>query len=45
MGVSKESMVMVMCSPVGPYYKTGFAAVSLYAGGEFVRAWYTSNAM
>ena len=38
-GQSKESIVMVICSPVGPYYKTGFSAVSLYADGGFVRAW------
>ena len=29
----------VILSPVGPYYKTGFAPVKLYADHENVRAW------
>lgn len=41
-GQSKDSLVMVICSPVGPYYKTGFSAVSLYADGGYVRAWYNN---
>jgi branched-chain amino acid aminotransferase len=32
-------MLFVICSPVGPYYKTGFSAVSLYASKKHVRAW------
>lgn len=31
--------MFVICSPVGPYYKTGFSAVSLYATKDYVRAW------
>jgi branched-chain amino acid aminotransferase len=38
-GPSNRAMLFVIASPVGPYYKTGFAAVSLYATKEFVRAW------
>ena len=34
-----KALLFVICSPVGPYYKTGFAAVSLYAEEHFVRAW------
>lgn len=32
-------MLFVVCCPVGPYYKTGFAAVSIHAEEKFVRAW------
>lgn len=32
-------MIFVILSPVGPYYKTGFAAVSLLADPSMVRAW------
>ena len=32
-------MIFVIASPVGPYYKTGFSAVSLYASTKYVRAW------
>jgi branched-chain amino acid aminotransferase len=32
-------MLMVLCSPVGPYYRTGFAAVSLLADPINIRAW------
>ncbi|KAI8923509.1 aminotransferase [Entophlyctis helioformis] len=38
-GPSNRSLVFVIASPVGPYYKTGFSAVSLYASKEYVRAW------
>jgi branched-chain amino acid aminotransferase len=31
--------IFVIASPVGPYYKTGFSAVSLFASKEHVRAW------
>lgn len=30
---------MVITSPVGPYYKTGFSAVNLLAEETYVRAW------
>jgi branched-chain amino acid aminotransferase len=38
-GASNKSMIFVIASPVGPYYKTGFSAVSLYASTKYVRAW------
>lgn len=38
-GASTKSKVFVIASPVGPYYKTGFSAVSLYASTKYVRAW------
>ena len=38
-GPSNKSLLFVICSPVGPYYKTGFSAVSLYATKNYVRAW------
>ncbi|RKP03849.1 hypothetical protein CXG81DRAFT_9038 [Caulochytrium protostelioides] len=41
LGVSPSSRckVFVICSPVGPYYKTGFSSVSLFATEKHVRAW------
>ena len=39
MGPSNKALLFVICSPVGPYYKTGFSAVSLYADKNYVRAW------
>lgn len=36
---SNRALLFVICSPVGPYYRTGFSAVSLYAEDRFVRAW------
>ncbi|KAI9293579.1 branched-chain amino acid aminotransferase II [Neoconidiobolus thromboides FSU 785] len=36
---SNKALLYVICSPVGPYYPTGFQAVRLYATKEFVRAW------
>ncbi len=41
LGVSppSQAMLFVICSPVGPYYKTGFSAVSLYCEQSIVRAW------
>ncbi|KAI8904017.1 aminotransferase [Gorgonomyces haynaldii] len=38
-GPSNASMIFVIASPVGPYYKTGFSAVSLFATKKYVRAW------
>lgn len=38
-GASSKALLFVICSPVGPYYKTGFSAVSLLADPTFVRAW------
>lgn len=34
-----NSKLFVITCPVGPYYPTGFKAVSLYATTEFVRSW------
>ncbi|KAJ2960481.1 hypothetical protein NQZ79_g4094 [Umbelopsis isabellina] len=36
---SSSAMLFVIACPVGPYYKTGFAAVSLKATTDFIRAW------
>ncbi|KAJ1560116.1 hypothetical protein HK405_008169, partial [Cladochytrium tenue] len=38
-GPSSKALLFVIASPVGPYYKTGFAAVSLSATSHYVRAW------
>lgn len=34
-----EALLFVICSPVGPYYKTGFKAVRLEATDYATRAW------
>lgn len=34
-----RALIFVIASPVGPYYKTGFKAVSLQATEDHVRAW------
>lgn len=34
-----KAKIFVICSPVGPYYKTGFKAVSLEATDYATRAW------
>ena len=34
-----EALLFVICSPVGPYYKTGFQAVRLEATDYATRAW------
>lgn len=41
LGVSypTKALLYVICSPVGPYYKTGFKAVSLEATDYATRAW------
>lgn len=38
-GASTDVLLFVICSPVGPYYKTGFKPVSLLATTSDVRAW------
>ncbi|KAJ3330714.1 branched-chain-amino-acid aminotransferase [Blyttiomyces sp. JEL0837] len=38
-GPSSKALLFVITCPVGPYYKTGFAAVSLSATSHYVRAW------
>jgi branched-chain amino acid aminotransferase len=38
-GPSQEALLYVILSPVGPYYKTGFAPVTLFASSKYVRAW------
>lgn len=35
---SNAKLFVIGC-PVGPYYKTGFAAIKLMATTEYVRAW------
>lgn len=32
-------LLYVICSPVGPYYKTGFNPIKLTADTKYVRAW------
>ena len=41
LGVAPPSsaLLFVICSPVGPYYPTGFKAVALEATADAVRAW------
>lgn len=34
-----DALLFVIGCPVGPYYKTGFNAIRLYATSEYVRAW------
>ncbi|KAJ8293019.1 Branched-chain-amino-acid aminotransferase, mitochondrial [Rhodotorula toruloides] len=38
-GASTDVLLFVICSPVGPYYSTGFKPVKLYATTKDVRAW------
>ncbi|KAJ3194145.1 hypothetical protein HK101_003392 [Irineochytrium annulatum] len=38
-GPSSKALLFVITCPVGPYYKTGFSAVSLSATSNYVRAW------
>lgn len=38
-GPPGSALLYVIASPVGPYYPTGFKAVSLEASGKYVRAW------
>ncbi len=35
----EKILLYVICSPVGPYYKTGFDPIKLTADTPFVRAW------
>jgi branched-chain amino acid aminotransferase len=42
-GQSDSALLYCIASPVGPYYKTGFSAVSLYATRDFVRAWFVKR--
>ncbi len=41
LGVSSSALatLFVICSPVGPYFKEGFKAISLYATNQYARAW------
>lgn len=36
---SSDAMLFVIGCPVGPYYKTGFNAVRLFATTDYTRAW------
>lgn len=38
-GAPDKALLFVICSPVGPYYKTGFKAVKLEATDYATRAW------
>ncbi|KAI5799942.1 cytosolic branched-chain amino acid aminotransferase [Geopyxis carbonaria] len=38
-GPPGSALMFVIASPVGPYYRTGFKAVSLEATSKYVRAW------
>lgn len=38
-GVPASALFFCIASPVGPYYPTGFKAVSLEATSDYVRAW------
>lgn len=38
-GPPGSALLFVIASPVGPYYPTGFKAVSLEASSRYVRAW------
>lgn len=38
-GIPTDALLFVICSPVGPYYSTGFKAVRLEATDYAVRAW------
>ncbi|CDK25618.1 unnamed protein product [Kuraishia capsulata CBS 1993] len=38
-GIPDKALLFVICSPVGPYYKTGFKAVRLEATDYATRAW------
>ncbi|KAI9609103.1 hypothetical protein KEM48_003023 [Puccinia striiformis f. sp. tritici PST-130] len=38
-GPPSELTLFVICSPVGPYYRTGFKPVSLLASSKYCRAW------
>ena len=36
---AEQGKLFVILSPVGPYFKSGFRPVKLYADTEYVRAW------
>ena len=36
---STDVLLFVICSPVGPYFKTGVKPIGLYASSRDVRAW------
>lgn len=38
-GPAASCKLFVICSPVGPYYPTGFAPIKLLADPKYVRAW------
>lgn len=38
-GPNSDALLFVICSPVGPYYPTGFKPVSLLATTKYTRAW------
>jgi len=34
-----EAMIFVLCSPVGPYFKSGFVPIKLSVDSKYIRAW------
>mmetsp|Transcript_37333 Transcript_37333/g.71564 ORF Transcript_37333/g.71564 Transcript_37333/m.71564 type:complete len:372 (+) Transcript_37333:69-1184(+) len=34
-----EAMLFVLCSPVGPYFKSGFVPIKLHVDDYYIRAW------
>jgi branched-subunit amino acid aminotransferase/4-amino-4-deoxychorismate lyase len=34
-----EAMIFVLCSPVGPYFKSGFVPIKLSVDAKYIRAW------
>ena len=34
-----EAMILVLMSPVGPYFKSGFVPIKLSVDGKYIRAW------
>lgn len=34
-----EAMILVLCCPVGPYFKSGFVPIKLSVDAKYIRAW------
>ena len=34
-----EAMILVLCCPVGPYFKSGFVPIKLSVDSKYIRAW------
>jgi branched-subunit amino acid aminotransferase/4-amino-4-deoxychorismate lyase len=37
--ICSEAMIFVLCSPVGPYFKSGFVPIKLSVDSKYIRAW------